>query len=104
MLAIARRNHRWSVVRWSMSSPVKRVLRTTRTWDNRRRFLSHVTLVERRDLVELGTPGYGSWIVPLGLLGPASVCYLAGAGEDISFDLELVARCRCPVHLFDPVP
>src|SRR5262249_23131622 len=79
-------------------------MRAARARVNRRRFLSHVTVDEPPGLTELGTRGYGSWVVPLGLLGPDSICYLAGAGEDISFDLELIAHCRCPVHVFDPVP
>jgi hypothetical protein len=51
----------------------------------------------------LGTP-YGGWIVPKGLLNAESVCYLIGAGEDISFDLAVAARYGCSVHIFDPTP
>lgn len=51
----------------------------------------------------LGTP-YGGWLIPQNLLTGNSVCYLVGAGEDISFDLEVSARYGCPVHIFDPTP
>ena len=51
----------------------------------------------------IGTP-YGGWIIPAGSIGPDSVCYLVGAGEDVSFDLGLADRCGCPVHIFDPTP
>ncbi len=51
----------------------------------------------------LGTP-YGGWLIPAGLLSPESVCYLVGAGEDVSFDLEVAAKYGCMVHIFDPTP
>lgn len=55
------------------------------------------------DLVELGSR-YGGWVVPAGRLGPDAVCYCAGCGEDISFDLALIDRFDCDVHGFDPTP
>ena len=54
-------------------------------------------------LQKLGT-AYGGWIIPTGLLGKDSICYLAGAGEDISFDTALARRIGCPVWIFDPTP
>lgn len=54
-------------------------------------------------LQKLGT-AYGGWIIPDGLLGKDSICYLAGAGEDISFDTTLARRIGCPVWIFDPTP
>jgi len=54
-------------------------------------------------LEKLGTQ-YGGWIIPPQLLNKHSVCYLAGAGEDISFDVELANRFHCPVYIFDPTP
>lgn len=54
-------------------------------------------------LEKLGT-AYGGWIVPVGLINERSVCYLAGAGEDISFDILLAKRCQCDVFIFDPTP
>jgi len=69
-----------------------------------RRFLRDAEIHPRDDLVELGSRGYGFWVVPARLLGPESRCYLAGVGEDITFDLALIARFGCTVHAFDPVP
>lgn len=51
----------------------------------------------------IGTP-YGGWIIPAGSIGPDSVCYLVGAGEDVSFDLGLAAQYGCTVDIFDPTP
>ncbi|WP_440245699.1 FkbM family methyltransferase [Dokdonella sp.] len=45
-----------------------------------------------------------SYWVPEGLLGPESVCYCIGAGEDISFDVELRTNFGCQVFIFDPTP
>lgn len=52
---------------------------------------------------KLGTK-YGGWIIPVSLINKDSVCYLAGAGEDISFDLALANRFQCTIHIFDPTP
>lgn len=54
-------------------------------------------------LKKLGTQ-YGGWTIPINLVNNSSVCYLAGAGEDISFDVELATRFHCHVHIFDPTP
>jgi FkbM family methyltransferase len=55
------------------------------------------------EIIHLGT-SYGGWHIPDGILGPESICYSAGLGEDISFDVELVNRYGCRVHFFDPTP
>lgn len=47
---------------------------------------------------------YGGWNVPKGAIDNSSVCYLAGAGLDISFDLDMAAQYKCQVHIFDPTP
>lgn len=47
---------------------------------------------------------YGGWALPDAALQPDAVCYLAGVGEDVSFDLALIDTCGCEVHAFDPVP
>lgn len=57
----------------------------------------------RRDMVRLGTP-YGGWWVPQDLVNQDSVCYLAGLGEDASFDLGLVEQYGCEVWSMDPTP
>jgi FkbM family methyltransferase len=55
-------------------------------------------------LVRLGT-AYGGWIIPANPgLQPDSVCYLAGAGEDLSFDCALARRFHCRVRIIDPTP
>jgi FkbM family methyltransferase len=51
----------------------------------------------------IGTP-YGGWIIPKGWLTADSVCYLAGAGEDVSFDAGIAAQYGCRVDIFDPTP
>lgn len=56
-----------------------------------------------RSLERIGSD-YGGWIVDPSRLGPNSVCYCAGVGEDISFDLGLIERFGCVVHAFDPTP
>lgn len=60
------------------------------------------TCTPRHDLVRLGTD-YGGWWVPDALVGPGTVAYCGGAGEDISFDLALLDR-GCRVTTFDPTP
>lgn len=57
----------------------------------------------RPDAVRLGSH-YGGRVVPLGLLGADSVCYLAGVGEDMSFDVALVKRTECSAWAMDPTP
>ena len=47
---------------------------------------------------------YGGWTIPTHLLGDSSICYCAGVGEDITFDLGLIARFNCEVYAFDPTP
>jgi len=56
-----------------------------------------------RDCIRLGTK-YGGWLVPIGYLQAGDVAICAGAGEDISFDLELIRRFQCRVHTVDPTP
>jgi FkbM family methyltransferase len=54
-------------------------------------------------LEKLGTE-YGGWIIPVDILHEQSICYLGGAGEDISFDVALSKRFHCSVYIFDPTP
>lgn len=54
-------------------------------------------------LEKLGTQ-YGGWTIPVGFLNRNSVCYLAGAGEDISFDVALANRFHSDIYIFDPTP
>lgn len=56
------------------------------------------------DAITLGDLRYGGYVLPMAGLGPDSVCYLAGVGTDITFDLLLIARFGCHAYTFDPVP
>jgi FkbM family methyltransferase len=69
-----------------------------------RRYVDSRFLLPSASLVRLGT-SYGGWLIPAapGLTGE-SVCYLAGAGEDISFDCALAQRFHCNIRVIDPTP
>ena len=67
-------------------------------------YVDRARLLPADCLLRLGTQ-YGGWSIPKDLcLTQTSVCYLAGAGEDISFDCELAARFQCKVRIVDPTP
>lgn len=70
-----------------------------------RAFAAAVTadLVADAHVERLGDSAYGAWAVPVERLVPGALCYCAGAGEDIGFEVAL-ARRGCEVHAFDPVP
>lgn len=51
----------------------------------------------------LGNDG-ARWCVCPDSLGPSSIVYSIGVGEEISFDLELIRRFGACVHAFDPTP
>jgi len=55
------------------------------------------------DRERIGT-NYGGWIIPKNEINSDSICYCAGAGEDISFDIGLIKRYSCDVYIFDPTP
>jgi FkbM family methyltransferase len=63
-----------------------------------------VSLRPRSDLVVVGDLSYGGYRVPVGMLNADSVVYTVGVGEDIRFDLALIARLGCTVYSMDPVP
>jgi FkbM family methyltransferase len=56
-----------------------------------------------KSLEKIGTD-YGGWVIPLKLINEDSICYSAGIGEDISFDVGLIDRFGCNVFAFDPTP
>jgi len=62
------------------------------------------TRIRRIDHLRKIGSDYGGWIVPAHLIRSDSVCYCAGVGEDITFDLGLIARFGCHVFAFDPTP
>jgi FkbM family methyltransferase len=47
---------------------------------------------------------YGGWWIPQGVLDQSSICYLAGVGEDASFDVALSRHLNCKVWAMDPTP
>lgn len=55
------------------------------------------------DTCFLGNDG-ARWCVCPDSLGPSSIVYSIGVGEEISFDLELIRRFGVRVHSFDPTP
>lgn len=58
----------------------------------------------KSSFIRLGTT-YGGWHIPKHLkLTENDNCYLAGAGEDISFDCELAKLFPCNLYIFDPTP
>ena len=66
--------------------------------------VDRTALLASSKLLRLGTT-YGGWIIPVDAgLTADSMCYCAGAGEDISFDCALVERFHCQVRVIDPTP
>jgi len=53
--------------------------------------------------IHLGNEG-ARWCVCRDGLGPSSIVYSVGVGEEISFDLELISSFGACVHAFDPTP
>jgi len=67
-------------------------------------YVDRPRLLPREALLRLGTV-YGGWLIPRDAgLNTDSVCYSAGAGEDISFDCALTERFHCQVRIIDPTP
>jgi len=61
-------------------------------------------LLPPQELNRLGTV-YGGWLIPKDNgLTPDSLCYGAGAGEDISFECALIEQYGCRVRIIDPTP
>lgn len=69
-----------------------------------RTFRAELQPVATPDLEQIGDLSYGGYLLPTDALSASSVCYLAGTGTDVTFDLLLIARFGCQVHAFDPVP
>src|SRR3990167_6305181 len=59
--------------------------------------------LKKSNVIRLGTE-YGGWTIPENFLTENSICYCAGAGEDISFDVALVENYSCDVYTIDPTP
>jgi FkbM family methyltransferase len=85
-----------------VSESVRRSATSARLVVRARAFRNSLAVASRPDLLKIGSD-YGFWVVP-DTFAPTSTCYLAGVGQDISFDLGFIARFGCTVHSFDPVP
>jgi FkbM family methyltransferase len=46
----------------------------------------------------------GTWVVASDGLGPESVVWSFGIGDNVAWDLALIERFGCTVHAFDPTP
>jgi len=55
------------------------------------------------ELIRLGSD-YGGYVIPANVIGPDWICYSAGLGEDITFEVELTQRYGSTVYGFDPTP
>jgi FkbM family methyltransferase len=55
------------------------------------------------DRVHIGSEYGGWWVVPQ-LVSESSIVYGIGVGQDITWDLGMIARFGCTVHGFDPTP
>jgi FkbM family methyltransferase len=43
-----------------------------------------------------------SWFIDMSYLGPDSIVYSGGVGNDVSFEVDLIKNFGCDVFLFDP--
>jgi len=72
---------------------------------NKYYFKRITTSISKTKLIQkkFGT-SYGGWVIPVNMLDSKAICYCVGAGEDISFDIELARNFQCMVYIFDPTP
>ncbi len=64
---------------------------------------TRLPVLQRRDLVRLGSD-YGGWWVPEQAIRGVRRAYCAGVGNDVTFDFALIERYDCEVWAFDPTP
>lgn len=69
----------------------------------RQRLMNHVSVIAIDGIERIGTK-YGGWPLPNWRVRADSICYCAGAGEDISVEAGLAARFGCTVFILDPAP
>jgi len=86
----------------SASRRIRRLARKASSRTRRTLLTPFVRVDHDPDLVRLGSAGCGWW-VPTDVLRAGAIAYCAGAGEDISFDLELHRR-GLHVVTIDPTP
>lgn len=85
-----------------MGTSVRRFMRKASSRSRRALLSPRLRVRAEPTLVRLGSPG-GGWWVPGDVMEPGAVAYCAGAGEDVSFDLELWRR-GLDVVTIDPTP
>ncbi|MDH4073816.1 MAG: hypothetical protein OEV41_12015, partial [Gammaproteobacteria bacterium] len=75
-------------------------------WQRKKRFLKRLVGKELRLSVDLTVPVVkdGGWWFAPGELGPESVVYSLGVGDEINFDLGIIDRYGVEVFAFDPTP
>src|SRR5262245_45261334 len=83
---------------------IKHALRKTRRLVNQSLGRDVRAPIQLRCRTEFLGSEYGGWCICPDSLGPQSVVYSVGVGEDISFDLALIERFGLQVHAFDPTP
>ena len=47
---------------------------------------------------------FGGWSLRPAGLGPDSIVYSFGVGDNVAWDLEMIRRFGCTVHAYDPTP
>lgn len=60
--------------------------------------------IDFRCPVERLGSSYGGWDIATGDVGPSSIVYSIGIGEDASFDMALIEKYAVNIHAFDPTP
>jgi FkbM family methyltransferase len=80
-------------------SPAKISTAARRRWFERQ--LADLPVTGYAPLVHLGSDWSG-WDIPDDLVKADWTAYCVGAGDDVSFDLELIARYGCLARTFDP--
>lgn len=84
-------------------SLIRSVVQSTHALRRRLRGMPWQSVQTRVPMEKIGSDYGGYWVCPEGL-GPDSVVYSFGIGEDISFDLGMIERFDVTVHAFDPTP
>ena len=69
----------------------------------KKRYFTHIPLEKYKNQIYRSGSRGTDWLIP-DILNKDSVCYMVGAGEDISFDIDLVYRYNCKVCILDPTP
>lgn len=54
--------------------------------------------------ITVETVPHGDWRVDPKNLGPDSIVYSLGVGDDINFDISMIEQFGCEIHAFDPTP